>query len=136
MGRYDSLYQKTTRQPPAPAKQDRENTATPHQPKAVQPKTERKNRTDQPTDRAVPTTLLNEISEGTTDDTRQTERYSFEIYTDLKPKIEELQYLFKKRTGKKVSSSRLIQEALEEYLPKAMRLLSERSPKEGGESVR
>ncbi len=111
--------------------QAREHAAISPQPKAVQPRTERKNRTAVPNDRTVSSTLLNEISEGAPDDTRPTERYSFEIYTDLKPKIEELQYLFKKRTGKKLSSSRLIREAIEEYLPRAMGLLNERKAEKG-----
>jgi hypothetical protein len=131
MGRYDSLYQTTTPQIPAPQKQDREIMAPPPQPKAVQPRTERIDRTDEPNERTAGTTLLNEISEGAPDDTRPTERYSFEIYTDLKPKIEELQYWFKKRTGKKLSSSRLIREAIEAYLPKAMGLLNDRKMGEG-----
>src|SRR2546429_4144238 len=62
-------------------------------------------------------TVLDELQEGTAADTkRQTERYSFEIYTDQKGSIEELQYLYKKRTGKKLSSSRIIREALADYL--------------------
>jgi hypothetical protein len=54
---------------------------------------------------------------------RQTERYSFEIYTDQKGSIEEVQYLYKKKTGKKLSASRVIREALEEYLTRALEAL-------------
>ncbi len=131
MGRYDSLYQKTIPQPPAPQEPVRVKVSPPPQSSTVQPQAVRKNRSVAPNERTVGTTLLNEIAEGASDDARPTERYSFEIYSDLKPKIEELQYLFKKRTGKKLSSSRLIREAIEEYLPKAMGLLNERKAGEG-----
>ncbi len=131
MGRYDSLYQKTTPPPPAPQEAARRKVSPSPQSSAVQPQGVRKNRSVIPNERTVTASLLNEISEGAADDTRPTERYSFEIYTDLKPKIEELQYLFKKRTGKKLSSSRLIREAIEEYLPKAMDLLTGRKIGEG-----
>jgi hypothetical protein len=50
---------------------------------------------------------------------RRTERYSFEIYVDQIGTIEDLQYKYKKKTGKRLSSSRIIREALDEYLKKA-----------------
>ncbi|OJV93815.1 MAG: hypothetical protein BGO39_15720 [Chloroflexi bacterium 54-19] len=50
---------------------------------------------------------------------RRTERYSFEIYVDQIGTLEDLQYRYKKKTGKRLSSSRIIREALDEYLKKA-----------------
>lgn len=82
-------------------------------------------RTVKPNDRTEHTnerlnrTVLHELREGVTEKERPTERYSFEIYTDQKQRIEDLQYRFKRRTGKKLSSSRIIREAIEEYLNKA-----------------
>ena len=51
---------------------------------------------------------------------RPTERYSFEIYTDQKQKIRDLQYQYEKRMGKRLSSSRIIREAIEMYLENAL----------------
>jgi hypothetical protein len=66
-------------------------------------------------------TVFDELEEGASEETKRlTERYSFEIYTDQKESIEEVQYLYKKKTGKKLSASRIIREALEEYLTRAM----------------
>jgi len=62
------------------------------------------------------TSIITEINQGVHEDKRQTERYSFEIYSDQIEKMEELQYKYKKRTGKKISASRVIREALEAYL--------------------
>jgi hypothetical protein len=47
---------------------------------------------------------------------RKTQRYSFEIYIDQLQGIEDLQYHYKKRTGKRLSASRIIREALDFYL--------------------
>jgi len=60
--------------------------------------------------------IITEINQGVHENKRQTERYSFEIYSDQIDKIEELQYKYKKRTGKKIPASRIIREALEAYL--------------------
>jgi hypothetical protein len=73
---------------------------------------------------AASETLLDEIAEGAPAHRRPTERYSFEIYTDQKPAIEELQYQFRKRTGTKLSSSRIIREAIAAYLPEALHALT------------
>ncbi|HUD44393.1 MAG TPA: hypothetical protein VMR41_02520 [Patescibacteria group bacterium] len=111
---------------------------TPTKPHIVEKKTSthnaptvRNNRTDTPNDRSVKTnsSLMSELTEGVQENKRETERYSFEIYTDQKPRIDELQYLYKKRTGKKLSSSRIIREALEEYLTKTIRVLEETQKK-------
>src|SRR5216683_3269017 len=89
----------------------------------VEPKkqTERANSTSTQENR----TVLDDLEQGIEERKRATERYSFEIYTDQKGSIEELQYLYKKRTGKKLSASRIIREALEEYLTKALQVFKE-----------
>lgn len=85
--------------------------------------TERIIRTVEPTGRTVEqdhtSSLLDEITHGVKRDKRPTERYSFEIYRDQIPQIEEMQYLFKQRTGQKLSASRILREALEAYLQHA-----------------
>jgi len=103
---------------------------------------ERSERTDTPNARAKPTngtlepkkqtgnandqterlhrTVIDDLEQGAGDIKRSTERYSFEIYTDQKGSIDELQYLYRKRTGKKLSASRIIREALEEYLDRTL----------------
>ena len=57
-------------------------------------RTERANGATERLDKQV--SVLDEIKEGVKDDKRPTERYSFEIYTDQKQKIEDLQYQYKK----------------------------------------
>jgi hypothetical protein len=52
---------------------------------------------------------------------RQTERYSFEIYTDQKADIEQICRLYEQATGKKLSASRLIREVLDTFLPDALK---------------
>ncbi len=97
-------------------------------------RTDRPNRTDEPeqrperanaTSKRENRTVFDELEQGRAETKRATERYSFEIYTDQKGSIEELQYLYKKRTGKKLSASRILREALEEYLTKAFRTFKE-----------
>ena len=85
-------------------------------------RTERPNGATERHDRTVDTqpSVLREITEGVKDETRPTERYSFEIYTDQKQKIEDLQYQYKKKTGKRLSASRILREALEVYLKEAL----------------
>lgn len=91
------------------------------QPKPQPSKTERVTRTVEPNDRTVEhqESVLDAITQGVKTDHRSTMRYSFEIYTDQIPQIEELQYLYKKRTGQKLSASRILREALEAYLTSA-----------------
>ncbi len=135
MGRYDALYQSSpppaTTDPVVPA-----GPATqPARPASVHPTpapdgpSVRVHRSGEPNDRtdAATASLLDEITGGTPDHRRPTERYSFEIHTDQKPRIEELQYRFKWRTGTKLSASRIIREAIEAYLPEALRRLAEPS---------
>src|SRR5690242_12489362 len=80
-------------------------------------------RTSKPNAQTARSSVLNELEEGVQEDKRATERYSFEIYSDLIAKIEDIQYQYKKKTGKKLSASRIIREALEEYLQKAEKAL-------------
>jgi hypothetical protein len=71
-------------------------------------------------------TVFDDLQAGTEEESRRgTERYSFEIYSDQKGSIEEVQYLYKKKTGKKLSASRIIREALEAYLHQALEALRE-----------
>lgn len=135
MGRYDALYQSSpppaTTEPVPPARPSAERTAPepahPNAVAAVPPV--REHRADEPNGRtdAASASLLDEIIGDNPAQRRLTERYSFEIYTDQKPRIEELQYRFKQRTGRKLSSSRIIREAIDAYLPAAIRLLSDRT---------
>lgn len=66
------------------------------------------------------TSLLDEMQHGVDETTRPTERYSFEIYVDQKDQVRDLQYLYQKATGKRLPSSRIIREALDAYLKKAL----------------
>ena len=84
-------------------------------------RTERANGATERLDKQV--SVLDEIKEGVKDDKRPTERYSFEIYTDQKGKIEDLQYQYKKKTGKRLSASRILRETLEVYLKQALSAL-------------
>jgi hypothetical protein len=97
-------------------------------------RTDRPTRTVEPTKRSEQAnatserehrTVFEELEQGREETKRATERYSFEIYTDQKGSLEELQYLYKKRTGKKLSASRILREALEGYLQKAFRTFKE-----------
>lgn len=95
-------------------------------------RTEQVNRTTEPTERTEQPmmqserknrTVLEDVEQGTEDTRRATERYSFEIYIDQKGSIEEVQYLYKKKTGKKLSASRIIREAIDEYIEKTLQAL-------------
>lgn len=55
---------------------------------------------------------------------RATKRMSFEGYVDHEATIKEIQHLYYKQTGKDLPSSRVIREALDEYLPKLLEALS------------
>jgi hypothetical protein len=83
---------------------------------------ERINRTVTPNERTVPpngeterSSVVTELEEGVREAKRPTERYSFEIYVDMKEQIEDIQYQYKKKTGKRLSASRIIREALAVY---------------------
>ena len=75
-------------------------------------------RTAQPNGEAERSSVVTELEEGVRESKRPTERYSFEIFTDMKEKIEDIQYQYKKKTGKKLSASRMIREALAVYFQK------------------
>lgn len=81
--------------------------------------TERSNRTGDDTNEER--SVLEEMTQGVLEtEKRPTERYSFEIYIDQKQKIRDLQYQYEKRMRKRLSSSRIIREAIEVYLEKAL----------------
>src|SRR5688572_187476 len=67
-------------------------------------------RTAQPNGETERSSVVTELEEGIRESKRPTERYSFEIFTDMKEKIEDIQYRYKKKTGKKLSASRMIRE--------------------------
>lgn len=94
-------------------------------------KTERVNgRTEQQPERSgeatEPVQVVNEteddivkaLKEGRREDTERTERYSFEIYPSQKEDIEDFLYQYKKKTGERLSASKLIREAIQQYLDK------------------
>ena len=66
-----------------------------------------------PTPEAVD--IVVEMEQGVEITARPTERYSFEIFSDQKEKILEIKYRYEKRTGKRLSKSRIIREALDHY---------------------
>ena len=122
MGMFSDLKNIETKTSPTPPRKRRASSG--EQP--AHP-TERLDRTGPPTDRTETTgNVLTEMAEGVQEEKRPTERFSFEIYTDQKPRIEELQYVYRKKTGKKLSSSRILREALEQYLDQAFAAIKKR----------
>lgn len=61
-------------------------------------------------------TVMDEVQGGIIAPQRATERYAFEIYTDQKRKLNRIRYLYEEKTGKKLSASRIIREAIEPQL--------------------
>jgi len=59
--------------------------------------------------------ILARLQHGRTERLEKTERYSFEIYPEQKEKIEDFLYQYKKRTGEKLSASKLLREAIDRY---------------------
>lgn len=59
--------------------------------------------------------ILAKLQQGKLDRPEKTERYSFEIYPEQKEMIEDFLYQYKKKTGEKLSASKLIREALTIY---------------------
>lgn len=88
---------------------------------------ERFDRTDTPngsSDSAAPASaVLTSIDDPHDEGKRLTERYSFEIYTDQKETINDVKYLYYKKTGRKVSSSELIRDALDLFLARVLEKL-------------
>jgi hypothetical protein len=73
-------------------------------------------------------TVLQELRQGVEETTTpRAERYSFEIYPDQKDRIKELQNLYQRKTGRKLSASRILREGLDMYLEKAFQLLNEKT---------
>lgn len=73
-------------------------------------------------------TVLQELRQGVEETTTpRAERYSFEIYPDQKDRIKELQNLYQRKTGRKLSASRILREGLDMYLEKAFQLLNEKA---------
>jgi hypothetical protein len=115
---------------PVPSRTRREPPVEPTQREDTHPPEPTHTRTDAPNERTERTsershrTLLHELQSNEVEETRPTERYSFEIYSDQKQSIEDVQYRYKKKSGRKLSASRIIREALEDYLKKAEKMLS------------
>lgn len=61
------------------------------------------------------------MNEGVEKSGRSTERYSFEIFTDQKESILEIKYRYEKRTGQRLSKSRIIREALDIYFDQVLK---------------
>lgn len=61
-------------------------------------------------------TLMEEMRTGVQSSVRPTERYAFEIYSDQKKKLNRIRYIYEEKTGKKLSASRILREAIEPYL--------------------
>ncbi len=113
-------------------------TATPSTPKKESEQTpnttqnrtvERSDRTEAPNgdmDNTHSTSsVLTSIDDPQDEGKRLTERYSFEIYTDQKEVINDAKYLYYKKTGRKVSSSELIRDALDIFLTRLMEKLED-----------
>lgn len=59
--------------------------------------------------------ILDRLKQGKSEPQELTERYSFEIYRRQKEQIEDFLYAYKKKTGERLSASRLIREAITLY---------------------
>jgi len=90
---------------------------------------ERNDRTDEPIgspdSTASVSAVLTSIDDPQPKSRRRTERYSFEIYTDQKETIDDAKYLYYKKTGRKVSSSELMRDALDLFLARLMEKLED-----------
>lgn len=61
-------------------------------------------------------TVMDEVQRDVFVPERATERYAFEIYTDQKKQLNRIRYLYEEKTGKKLSASRILREAIEPHL--------------------
>lgn len=90
---------------------------------------ERNDRTEKPNDSpdtaSSTSAVLTAIDDPQPANKRRTERYSFEIYTDQKETIDDAKYLYYKKTGRKVSSSELMRDALDLFLARLMEKLED-----------
>jgi hypothetical protein len=81
--------------------------------------TERPKRTGKPNGKTerVKRTVFTELKKGVVEEgKRKTKRYSFEIYLDQEETINQLKAKYQVKTGKRLSGSRVIREALDVYL--------------------
>jgi len=114
----------------APATPTPSKPSSPKSTKETQNRTvERNDRTDTPNGSPdiPPSTsaVLTAIDDPQPANKRRTERYSFEIYTDQKETIDDAKYLYYKKTGRKVSSSELMRDALDLFLARLMEKLED-----------
>lgn len=118
MGMYDDLSKLDAKPTPRPKPSDKAAKPSPvtshivATDRTVTPNdvTERSNRSPELS------SLLEELTGGLPETSRPTERYSFEIYTDQKQRIYDVQHDYLTRTGHKLPASRIIRDALEGYL--------------------
>lgn len=97
--------------------------------RTVQPNgiTDRSNRSTQLAGTLDEPTISTELTEGVADSSgRATERYAFEVYTDQRRRITNVQARYQIKTGRKLSASRIIREALDIYLKQLEVQLGER----------
>lgn len=98
---------------------------------AVEPleKSEQRERTDMPSKKSVRSKRTEKPNSATERKNRvilaepekpETVRDSYEAYVEQLETIEELHYLYKKKTGRPLTKSRIIREALEYFLPQAL----------------
>jgi len=94
----------------------------PVKPGSIPPAVKRSKLTDEPVTSPVAQanaeslpSILARLQHGRPERLEKTERYSFEIYPEQKEKIEDFLYQYKKRTGEKLSASKLLREAIELY---------------------
>lgn len=68
--------------------------------------------------------VVNELTDGVAEENRRpTERYAFEVFSDQKQAIVEIQGRYQVKTGKKLAASRIIRDALDAYLDKLKTML-------------
>lgn len=71
-------------------------------------------------------TVLSMLQDGPPVETkRQTERYAFEAYTDQKKRSRDISYRIERETGRRISISQIIREALDAHLDQLEVLLNE-----------
>lgn len=67
--------------------------------------------------------FMKEISTPIEDNKRETQRYSFEAYKDQIELINDIQYKYKKKTGKKIATSKIIRDILDANLESLLKSL-------------
>lgn len=114
----DAVSEVTNIESPPPSNVPAEETLSQHN-SSTKPNERTVEPNPQPNGLTERLSVISELEEGVRETVRATERYSFEIYVDQIEKIEEIQYQYKKKTGKRLSASRIIREALDAYLKQA-----------------